>query len=148
MKDSGRKIRDDAKHTERSEVKAGWPDTVYLQNFGFILSQVFNAQPYVVGSVTNMDNKWRDIDVVVVLKDEEFMKMFPEGDITYSWKWEWTCAAWSELGKKITGLPIDFKIQSETISNSHHLSEKHKPMNPIGLKSVKRQVVLDENPEN
>jgi len=116
-------------------LKPGWPSLVYLQNFAFIVYQCFGHNPYSVGSVNNGDNNWRDVDLVVILPDEEFDAMFPDGDSSFSFKWEWTCAAWSELGRKVTGLPIDFKIQSQTTANKFK-GER----NALGFKFVDRYV--------
>ena len=107
----------------------GWPHQVYLQNWAFGIHQVFGEQVYQVGSSITKRNP-TDIDVVVMLSDIDFEKWFgKEGDCLGSWKWEWICAAFSELGRKMTGLNIDFKVQRTSETN-----EKHKgPRSAIGL---------------
>ena len=98
----------------------GFPAQVYLRNFAFAVHQVFEAMPYQVGSSLTKRNP-TDIDVVVMLDDDEFDRWFgPVGDYGGAWKWEYVCAAFSELGRKMTGLNIDFKVQKTSVANEKH----------------------------
>lgn len=96
-----------------------WPQYTYLRLFGCMVSQIFDgAIVYQVGS--SVDKKeWRDIDVVAILPDDEFQKMFPDDGHSFDWKWQYLCAAISCLGREIVGLPIDFKVQPLTKANQH-----------------------------
>jgi hypothetical protein len=98
-------------------MSVGWPATIKLNSvFGRFLSDAFGVTcAYHVGS--SLKNKiWRDVDVVVLLEDEDFERMFgtkiPDGP-----KWEAFCIAFSSLGRDVTGLPIDFKVQPITWAN-------------------------------
>lgn len=94
----------------------------------------FNS--YVVGSALKRAD-WRDVDVVMILDDEEFSKLFPNSDIDgNNWEFDsrWlvmTCALSVWLSQK-TGLPIDFKFQPRTKANETHKG----PRNAIGLRVI------------
>jgi hypothetical protein len=88
------------------------PEWLYLNEFGRIIRTVFGVNPYLVGSAAE-GKKWRDVDVRLMLPEEEFQKHFDIGEENASGtKWAYVCAAYSELGKKLTGLPVDFQIQN------------------------------------
>jgi hypothetical protein len=93
------------------------PAGIWLQKFGMIVRDYFGHPPYHVGS--SLDRKdWRDIDVRLILPDDEFEAMFGSvknaiGDPKLSA----ITLAFSALGKEMTGLPIDFQIQSTTHAN-------------------------------
>ncbi len=96
----------------------GMPATLYLDEFGSQVWSFFGHPPYLVGSVLKT-TKWRDVDVRVILDDEEWEKMgFGKPDNEHqNLKWVSLCLAFSALGEKMTGLPIDFQIQQRTYAN-------------------------------
>ena len=101
-------------------MSVGMPHALYLQQFGDLLEQVFGATPYQVGS--SVENKtWRDVDVRVILDKEQWEQWGFHEDIDrlqhYDGKWIGLCMAFSELGRKMTGLPIDFQIQEQDWAN-------------------------------
>lgn len=85
---------------------------------------------HVGSSLTSKD--YRDVDVRLILKDEEFERLFgadskSTGHVDF---WCLTCLALSEWITARTGLPIDFQIQSFTRANAEN---KGKPRNPLML---------------
>lgn len=102
-------------------MKPGWPAAVLLHQWGMQLERVFGATAYCVGSCAKGKKKWRDVDVVVMLEDDEFRRWFgPYGDSTGAPVWEAVCLSFSLWGQKVTGLPIDFKVQRKTSANEQH----------------------------
>lgn len=96
----------------------GMPQTLYLDEFGSQIWSAFGSVPYLVGSA--LDNKqWRDVDVRLILEDEEYEKLGlgKPDDCLQNLKWISLCMAYSALGERITGLPIDFQIQQQTDAN-------------------------------
>lgn len=122
----------------------GFPAILKLDEFGSHVQFAFSppngwegygAGVYQVGSSVGPDNKrgWYDVDVVCILDDKLWRHMgFREDpDVCQhrDGRWIALCLAFSALGKEMTGLPIDFKVQPQTWAN-----EKHKgPRSAIGL---------------
>jgi len=100
-------------------MSVGFPASIKLSSiFGQLLRDAFGEIPYHVGSSIFQKDR-RDVDVVVLLEDEDFEKMFgkrePEGP-----KWEAYCLAFSALGREVTGLNIDFKVQPREWANAKY----------------------------
>jgi hypothetical protein len=98
----------------------GMPAQLYLHEFGSKVWDAFGHPPYLVGSVLT-SKAWRDVDVRLMLEDAEYEMMFPgvkdfhaEHDCP---KWIALCLAFSALGEKMTGLPIDFQVQRRDEAN-------------------------------
>ncbi|RWN11745.1 hypothetical protein [Mesorhizobium sp.] len=86
---------------------------------------------YLVGSALQRPD-WRDVDVVLILDDEAFKREFPyatESTFEFDPKWLLSSVTISDWLSKETGLPIDFKIQSQSWANKRHEG----PRNPLGL---------------
>jgi hypothetical protein len=99
----------------------GQPEGWYLDIFGHIICDVFGHSAYLVGSSLG-SRDYRDVDIRVILDDDEFEAMFgtkefPMAMSAGSAKWRGLCLAFSVLGEKMTGLPIDFQIQPQTRAN-------------------------------
>lgn len=110
------------KEKERTIGGVGMPTTLYLQEFGELVEDVFGNCPYMVGSATNKKVGYRDVDVRVILTDEEYEK-WGFGDPErpqQNRKWRSLVKAYSLLGKQMTGLPIDFQIQQMTDANKNN----------------------------
>jgi hypothetical protein len=102
-------------------MSVGFPADLYLHDFGLKVSQVFGETAYLVGSAVK-EKDTRDVDVVVMLEAEDWSREF---DVKPSQgydspKWRVLCQAFSELGKRMTGLNIDFKIQEREWANETH----------------------------
>lgn len=91
---------------------------------------------YLVGSAIERAD-WRDVDVVFIMEDEEFAKLFPgvASHSTYEFdpRWLILTVSISERLSRITGLPIDFKFQPQTHANARHKGPRH----ALGLNIVK-----------
>lgn len=102
-------------------IGTGMPATTLLEAFGQWLYDAFGETAYHVGSSTH-GKSWRDVDVRLMLDDDEFHALFPgyKAASQRDAKWALLCAAISELGKRQTGLPIDFQLQSASGANENH----------------------------
>ena len=106
---------------EKKSSGIGMPASLYLQQFGDILLMAFGEVAYQVGS-SLMGPTWRDVDVRVMLDPEDY-KARGFGDPTNPFlndRWVAYTMAFSELGRKMTGLPIDFQIQERDTANKQY----------------------------
>lgn len=102
-------------------IGVGMPAWLYLNLFGSLVNDVFDSWPYLVGSAT-WSKRWRDIDVRLILSDDEYEHWVgkirqPEST---NRRWVTLNMAFSALGERITGLPIDFQIQQMTYANQEY----------------------------
>jgi hypothetical protein len=111
--------------TNENKAKAGvgMPQQLYLHEFGSKIWETFGHIAYLVGSVLT-SKSWRDVDIRLMLDDPEFDRLFPnvksEADTHLDGAWVGYCLAWSALGEKMTGLPIDFQIQRTEEANRRY----------------------------
>jgi hypothetical protein len=111
-------------------VSVGAPACQYLEMFAQVVESAFGHGwgVYHVGSSV-MSKQWRDVDVRLILDDAEFDALFGEGasERTHGFemipKWCALNMAFSALGERMTGLPIDFQIQPQTWANERHSHE-------------------------
>jgi hypothetical protein len=95
-----------------------------------IVSRAFRGgPPYLVGTAgIGGAEKYRDVDVRLMLGDEEFAEVCPTRE-----RWELLCLSIGAYLRERTGLPVDFQVQrtAETL-------ERHggKPRNPLGMGRV------------
>jgi hypothetical protein len=122
-------------------VSTGMPAGIWLTKFGMVVSDYFGHECYHVGS-SLFSKDWRDVDVRLILPDTEFSALF--GSVHAAAE---TCPAlaavtlaFSALGQQMTGLPIDFQIQTLT-----HANEKY-PHNRSPLIEYPGSAVLAECP--
>jgi hypothetical protein len=119
----------------------GMPHALWLEQFGRVIYEAFGEWPYHVGS--SMPGKgpgWRDVDVRLMLDDEAYEHM-GFGDPARSHdnaKWCAFTLAFSELGKRMTGLPIDFQIQQTTHANKEFPAKDMHGRSALGLRSRMR----------
>ncbi len=99
----------------------GMPQSLYLDDFANEVWHAFGTNPYLVGSAL-YGKDWRDIDVRLILADAEYEALLgPNANpLTEhrNGKWVALCKAFSALGEKMTGLPIDFQIQRNSEANN------------------------------
>lgn len=106
--------------TDKSEpgvIGVGMPHMLYLDQFGLLVYDAFGNYPYLVGSAT-VSKQWHDVDVRLILDDDDYLRLI--GNVQNEAgnpRWRAFCMAFSELGKRLTGLPIDFQIQQQTQAN-------------------------------
>lgn len=97
-------------------------DGLQLRVFGAYVSQAFNHVPYHVGSSLTKKANYRDVDVRLILPDDEYESFFgipfskePDPRKLRLTMWNF---AWTTLGRKVTGLPVDFQFQQQTLANT------------------------------
>lgn len=88
---------------------------------------------YLVGSAMQRAD-WRDVDVRLILKDEEFTALFPDVSIErVNWefdpRWIIMTTSISDWLRKVTGLPVDFQFQAISHANRRHTG----PRSALGL---------------
>lgn len=109
----------------KETVGVGMPAALYLHEFGSQCWFAFGSIAYHVGSSLT-GRTWRDVDVRVILSDEEYESMGlgnPE-DSHLNGTWVALCLAFSALGEKMTGLPIDFQLQQMTHANAKNVGQR------------------------
>lgn len=90
---------------------------------------------YVVGSALDRPDR-RDIDVVMIMSDEGFAKLFPDAQgssFEFDTRWLVMTVALSKWLSDLVGLPIDFKFQPQTLANQIHKGRR----NAIGFRIAK-----------
>lgn len=99
------------------------PGHMYLNAFAEVVADFFGETPYHVGSSAaakrGTERGFHDVDVRVMLPDDRYVAEGYEhiGGAPLGTKWMAICLAFSALGEKMTGLPIDFQVQSVTDGN-------------------------------
>lgn len=88
------------------------------------LRSAFGGGVYLVGSAGERAG-WRDVDVVQILDDDEFGRLFPDAKadralFEFDPRWLLMTISISGWLKQQTGLPIDFKFQPRTWANKRH----------------------------
>lgn len=113
----------------------GMPEGLWLHEFGSVVWDAYGHPPYLVGSALRTTD-YRDVDVRLLLPDEEYAAMFPGCDPkqpNWNGKWSAHVRAFSELGRRMTGLRIDFQIQQQTQANLDY-PESRSALGFIGLR--------------
>lgn len=121
-------------------MSVGWPACIHLDIFAHAVRQCFGEQVYLVGSATR-GKDWRDVDVVVMIDDARWEGMFGTHWVDCNWRWSIMCAAFSALGKQMTNLPIDFKVQPIRQANDKH---KDRPRLAIGTRLSQPENFYDQ----
>ena len=100
-------------------MSVGMPADLWLNQFGALIYAAFGEYAYHVGSSLRQKDGWRDVDVRVMLADDVYAAL-GFGDPKEPHKnarWVALCLAFSALGKQMTGLPVDFQIQTLKLAN-------------------------------
>lgn len=99
-------------------MSTGMPAGIWLTKFGSIVADYFGHECYHVGSsLTSKD--WRDVDVRLLLPDDEFAALFGRIESAEANpKLAAITLAFAALGTAMTGLPIDFQIQTVSHANA------------------------------
>lgn len=113
---------------EKTSPGIGMPASLYLHDFGQLILEAFGEIPYHVGSSMPGSGRpsWRDVDVRLILRDERYAaEGYGDPERPHdSAKWVAMVKAFSLLGWKMTGLPIDFQIQQRTQANKEYGSDE------------------------
>lgn len=113
-------------------VGVGMPAYLYLQEFGSQIWSVFGSCPYIVGSCL-YKKVWRDVDIRMILDDDDFEIWGFGKPASENGKRTALEMAFAELGKRMTGLPIDFQIQQQTWANEKYQG----PRSAIGIVALR-----------
>jgi len=98
-------------------MSTGMPAGIWLTKFGMLIFDAFGHVAYHVGSSLS-SKQWRDVDVRLILPDDEFKDLFGDNqNAETNKKLAAVTLAFSVLGKHMTGLPIDFQVQTVTHAN-------------------------------
>jgi hypothetical protein len=99
-------------------MSVGMPQNLLLQQFGEHVYRSFGRVAYWVGSSMEKKDGWRDVDVRLLLPDQDYRAKYGDPKRPSENKaWVSTILAWSSFGRQLTGLPIDFQIQSTEAAN-------------------------------
>lgn len=111
-----------------------------LDVFGDMAEAAWGATAYQVGSSLT-SSSWRDVDVRVLVPAHHFARLFFDpANGGRSWKpedrhrepmWRAHMLAWSRLGESLTGLPIDFQVETEEEANARWGAE---PRSALGVR--------------
>ena len=119
--------------------RVGMPAGLYLDEFGSKVWDAFGSPPYLVGSALYGCRTPNDVDVRMILDDAEWER-WGFGDPTRCHtcgKWVSLCMAFSELGRRMTRLPIDFQIQQQTDANKRNSGKARSALGFIELRFKK-----------
>jgi len=129
----------------KSHPGIGMPASLYLDEFGELLYHAFDGEhAYQVGS-SLFGTRWRDVDIRVMLDDEKYAAMGfgrPEHPHENA-KWCAYTMAFSELGRRMTGLPIDFQVQQTTWANEFYGRDQGRAAMIRGI--IKRRPASPQN---
>jgi hypothetical protein len=124
--------------TERPRpLGVGMPAWIMLNEYGRMLHQAFGCYPLLVGSALARKDP-RDIDVRIVLDDDRYQRLVGKLDECdrAGTRWAMLCAAFSALGRQVTGLPIDFQLKTAASA----APEAGYPRLPFGVSPAQHQV--------
>jgi len=116
-------------------VGVGQPSGMWLEQYGKLLVAVFGYHVYQTGSSLTPKGTYRDVDIRVILPDEEYAALgftSPENEHG-NLKWVAMCLAFAELGKRVTGLPIDFQIQQSSHANANYSQKDGHRRSALGV---------------
>lgn len=115
----------------------GMPAHLLLHEFGSQVWAAFGVPAFHVGSSLTQKSGWRDVDVRLILADDEYkaLGLGKPNMPHHNGKWVALCLAFSALGAQMTGLPIDFQIQQQTLANEQYPREH--PRSAIGVVALR-----------
>lgn len=99
--------------------------------FGRVVREAWQAHPYQVGSSLESGRIPRDIDVRVMISLAEFQHRFPGTNPERRHvceQWRAQMMVWSEWGRHLTGLNVDFQVEPEDDANARFPTEERRPV--------------------
>lgn len=79
---------------------------------------------YLVGS-SLVKRDYRDVDIRLIMKDEEYDRLFKHQTDWLDALWSLMCTSISLWLSKQTDLPVDFQIQRQTQANAEHRGRRN-----------------------
>lgn len=125
----------------------GPSQTSVLALFGKVVREGWQHTPYQVGSSLRDGEIPRDIDVRVMIPLTEFRQRFPLTDPDRRHvceQWRAQMMVWSEWGRHLTGLTIDFQVEPEEDANERFPTEERRPIGSRLENPHKKPVGYDE----
>jgi hypothetical protein len=121
-------------------VGTGMPGSIYLDLFGHWLREAFPDSTAVHVGSSATSKQWRDVDIRLIMPDEPFGELFPgyNGHHQNDVKWALLSAAIAELGKKLTGFPIDFQFQRRGEATDRYGSKFREPLDLYAAPDIER----------
>jgi GNAT superfamily N-acetyltransferase len=122
------------RNSGRGRVSTGMPTSLYLDQFGSYVWDLFGFPPYLVGSALCRTD-YRDVDIRLILSDEQYeaWALGHPHDPHRNARWVSLVLAYSALGTQMIGLPIDFQIQQQTFANKRFSREDGHNRSCIGM---------------
>ena len=99
--------------------------------FGRVVREAWQETPYQVGSSLRDGEIPRDIDVRVMVSEAEFRRRFPNTNVERRFvceQWRAQMMVWSEWGRQLTGLPIDFQVEPIEDADARFPTEERRPI--------------------
>lgn len=104
------------------------PQMFHLHHACNLINQAFPQAfgCFLVGSALERRD-YRDVDVRCVLPDEDFDRLFPkapDGPAHWQPTWALLCITISEWLRQVSGLPVDFQFQKQSIANAKFTGQR------------------------
>ena len=99
--------------------------------FGRVVREAWQETPYQVGSSLRSGEIPRDIDVRVMISQSEFQQRFPGTNVERRHvceQWRAQMMVWSEWGRQLTGLNIDFQVEPKEDADMRFPNEERRPI--------------------
>ena len=106
----------------------GNPGWLYLNQFGRVVYEAFGVYPFLVGSSLKEKVAPRDVDVRLVLPQSHYVaEVGPASECGKPFtRWSALSMAFSALGQRMTGLPVDFQIQTTGHANVYEAFQRRR----------------------
>ena len=111
--------------------------TAMLGLFGRVVRDAWQETPYQVGSSLRDGEIPRDIDVRVMIPEAVFRQRFPNTNVERRHvceQWRTQMMVWSEYGRHLTGLNIDFQVEPIEDADARFPNEERRPIGTRGDK--------------
>ena len=111
--------------------------TAMLGLFGRVVRDAWQETPYQVGSSLRDGEIPRDIDVRVMIPESEFRQRFRGTNVERRHaceQWRAQMMVWSEYGRHLTGLNIDFQVEPIEDADVQFPNEDRRPIGTRGDK--------------
>lgn len=110
--------------------------------FGKVVRDAWQEVPYQVGSSLVSGEIPRDIDVRVMISTEDFAQRFPGTNVERRHvceQWRAQMMVWSDWGRHLTGLNIDFQVEPIEDANERFPTQERRPIGGRGDKPKSAQ---------
>ena len=106
-----------------NKVYVGQPGLMLLDNYCRLLTEAYGPC-YLVGACLERRD-YRHVDIRMILPDGECEQLFGiRGPVQGALRGQLFCLGITKLLADISGLPVDFQIQSESRSNEHYANRR------------------------